>query len=650
MVGGAESSAPDQVRSAPSGLPSPGTAARILLFLISLAGGWVLLFVGFPPRAPDRLPVLLVSLGLALLSVQRPERGILLFSFLFPCVGLLVRLSGGTDPVTWPALLLSGVAAGWCFRFIYDFDSLPDSSRLDRPLRAVLWIWILSTLVAVAHASTLWAAWHGLTGRAVNGEGLLDSEAIRESAFAFSSLLSGAVYFFLLRRSGEAVRGKALGAALLGVCASALAACFQRLGLLPSEARAYWKLTGRLSGAAVDPNSLGVLSGLVLVLALTGSALARTARGRNWLLVPLLVVGLILSGSRTGLLLVILSVPLLLRGRGLSWRLRLAGLAVLLLLLGLFAILAVGAWPGTLPERIAQSFNPNVPMEYRVSARPLLWRAAWHLFQRHPLEGAGLSAFSWQFPDLMREEGRAFPMRDNPGSAYLQALAETGLLGLLMTAAFVTSLAGQALAGVRLLDRNVLRGSAGAAVLAFLVALAVGSHWLAPDVCLLFFLCASVTAASWKAPEKRWIRNARLGGVLLYGAAALAAVLSTGHPEEAFRFSPQIGFHEREIGPGGPFRWTRRRFALWLKPGETRRLRLAHFTPEPRPVELDVTVDRRTVYRRSLEPGESVGLAVHASGSRPRAFLFRVSRGFVPRSLGLSEDRRELGLLSVVPE
>jgi hypothetical protein len=54
----------------------------------------------------------------------------------------------------------------------------------------------------------------------------------------------------------------------------------------------------------------------------------------------------------------------------------------------------------------------------------------------------------------------------------------------------------------------------------------------------------------------------------------------------------------------------------------------------------------RPDYRRSLKAGESVTLALAGSPEAPRAVIFEISRAFVPKRLGLSQDRRELGLLS----
>src|SRR5262249_37610556 len=149
---------------------------------------------------------------------------------------------------------------------------------------------------------------------------------------------------------------------------------------------------------------------------------------RRWLdllAVGVLVGGLLLSGSRSGFLILLLSLAVLIVGRGLPTRLRLAGLGLLATILIVLAILIVRSSPGTIGSRIAESFDPKLSIDYRVSQRPVLWRAAGSLFLSHPIEGEGIGSFSWRFPDLMREDSQRIAMRDNPGSAYIQALGET---------------------------------------------------------------------------------------------------------------------------------------------------------------------------------------------------------------------------------
>ena len=623
---------------------SPSTPIRLLLFLLALSGSWALLMAGFPPGVPDRLPVLAIALALALVAARRPEIGLVLFAFLFPCAGLLVRLFGGTDPSTWPALLFGGLAAGWTFRFIYDFESVTEPSPLDRWLKALVVVWVCATALAVARAATLWAAVRNLSGRAVNSEGLLDAEAIRESVFSLSALAAGAAFYFLLRRSAAAVRERTAHAAIWGVAVSAAAAWLQRFHVLTAETRPFWKLTGRLAGGAVDPNSLGLLCGLVILIFLTRGVRSRSRGGFHLAVVGILVGALLFSGSRSGFLLLLLALAVVVIARGLPARLRLAGLALLCALLLALAVLIVRASPGTVGSRIAESFDPKLSLAYRVSERPVLWRAAGRLIQRRPIEGGGMGSFSWRLPDLMVEENRRLPMRDNPGSAYVQALAETGLVGFLLTAIFALVLGGQAVARIRSLEREPLAGSAGIGLVAFLLASLFGSHWYAPDASLLFFLLASLVASTSPGPDRIGMRGVRAIAVVVYAIAALAGMLATRNPAETFQYSPQIGFHEPERGPDGSFRWTKKNFALWVPAGGNARIRLTHLPPLTQSTELAVRYEGRPLFRRLFLPGDAVTLRLQGAAARPVAFHFTLSHAFVPRRLRISADRRELGL------
>ena len=614
---------------------------RLLLLAATLAGFFGVFSLGFPPASRDRLPLLVLALSLSLWSAWSPHRGLLLFSFLFPLAGAGDRLFGGTDAIAWPVLLFAGFAAGWTFRFLYDFESAPDPSAVDATLRALTAVWTLAALLAVIRARTLWAVARGLSLRAVNREGLLDAAAIRDSVLCLAVLATGVGYFFILRRAGKAARSQALTAALAGVAASAALAVAQRAGAAAGETRAFWKATGRLSGGAVDPNALGLLCGLSLVVVLARLR-ADPARRLLWAgSTLLLIAGLVLSGSRSGLLASGLGLLVLLVVRGRAGRRGLVLSALGMALLVAVAVVFSRGLPGSTGSRLTEVLDPSLSVEYRSSARPLLWASALRLFEHHPLEGAGLGAFSWRLPDLLAERGRALPMRDNPGNAYLQALAETGAIGFLLTAALALALFRFAPAGP---------DGSGAAVAAFLVALLAGSHWFAPDVALLFFLLAAIAAlpsAGTRSPPGGRMRAAL---IVLYAAATVWAGLATLRSDVAFRYRKELGFHAKEIGAGGPFYWTQRRFAILVPPGESTRIRLAHFTPEGASAELTGETEGREVYARTLSPGQAVDLRLNGKSDAARVIRFSLSRAFVPKRLGLSSDRRELGLVAVFPE
>ena len=629
----------------------PGGSARLLLSIASVAGFLVVFAIGFAPASRSRLPILVIALALALLSAWSRERGLVVFAFLFPLAGLGDRLFGGVDAIAWPVLLFSGLAAGWTFRFLYDFESEPDPSRADRTLRALLTVWTLAAALGVVQARTLWALLRRLSLRAVNVEGLPDAAAIRGSVLSYVVLAAGVAFFFLLRRAGSADRERTLFAALAGVAVSSAAAVAERWGIGPGETSGYWRTLGRLSGGAMDPNALGILCGLGVVVA---ADLAVVARGRRRVFAALglamMAAGLVLSGSRSGVALAGIGIFSLLLARGIRVRGRAAALMFGAVLVMGIALLRLSDSRGSAGARLAELFDGSVPVEYRASARPVLWASAVRLFERHPVAGAGLGAFFWQLPNLLAEEGRSLGLRDNPGNAYLQALAETGALGLLLTAALAFVLAREGWAALRDPGASAFSAGAGAAVLGFLAVLLTGSHWFAPDAAFLFFLVAAVMARPQTAERSRWPGRARAFLVAAYAAAAFWSALGTLEPDEAFRYRGQIGFHEREIGQGGDFFWTRRRFALRLEPGQTRRILLAHFTPEGSRVELTAEADGRIVFTRTLEPGASAPLRLFAGPAGPRVFRFTLSRAFVPRRLGVSGDRRELGVVAVFPQ
>jgi O-antigen ligase len=620
----------------------PGTAVRLLLLFLAAAGSAAVLAVGFPRGAPDRLPVLVLSIGFAVAAVARPNRTLAAFGFLFPVAGILARAAGAVDPAAWPVLLFGGLAVGWSFRFLYDFESPPDPSVADPALRALAMVWALATGVAIARAKTWWEIARGLAGRAVNSAGLPEAVAVRASVLTFAILAAGAGFFFLLRRAGAAARLRATRAALAGSANAAFLAVLQAVRILPEETRSFWKVTGRLSGGATDPNALGLLCGLAIPPLLV---LALGTEKRRWAIPAVLsaAAGLVLSGSRSGFLVAALggfaAVLFAPARRRLGAVLVLAALVAILLAAG---VMARGA-PGDVGERLGDLFRPSLSLEDRASSRPILWRAAGVLLRESPVEGGGLGSFAWRLPDLAGAEGRRLALRDNPGSGYLQALAETGILGLVAMLVFVAVLARSAL--LRFRDHP----GESASVLALLLVLLVGSHWLAPEAGLLFFLLAANVAAP--ASERTAGRPGRLLGglVALYAIFASRAVLATNDPAQTFRYSDRAGFYARETGEGGPFSWTRKRFALRVPAGAPGRISLANYSPEGKPVEVAVAAgDGPVLFRRTLPSGAGVRLAL-SPGARPRVFRFALSRSFVPKRLGLA-DRRELGVVAVTPE
>ena len=240
----------------------------------------------------------------------------------------------------------------------------------------------------------------------MNVEGLRDSAAIRESLLPWRCWGRAPGFFFILRRAGAAQRRSALLTALSAAAVSAFAAVLQRLGVLPGETSGFWKMTGRLSGGAIDPNALGLLCALALVVTAARLMSAGPRRAAAAAAAVVLAAGLILSGSRSGLLAAALGFSVLVLSPGVSARARLllgAVGAVLVLAIGLLVV--GGGSGGNVASRVALFFDPRLSVEFRASARPVLWESAVRLFGKEPVAGAGLGAFSWQLPNLLHEQG-----------------------------------------------------------------------------------------------------------------------------------------------------------------------------------------------------------------------------------------------------
>ena len=202
-----------------------------------------------------------------------------------------------------------------------------------------------------------------------------------------------------------------------------------------------------------------------------------------------------------------------------------------------------------------------------------------------------------------RRGGRSLPLRDNPGNAYLQALAETGAIGFLLTLALAAVLAREAVAALARWRDGAARGAGcGAGVLGFLVALAWARTGSRPTSALALLLFAAVRRARTRGARNSaaWPRRGPPGRPSPSTRPPRSSPRSRRfRRSEAFRYRRGIGFHGKEEGPGGPFYWTRRRVRD-PRACRARRCawRLAHYTPEGRSVELSAEADGRTVLSR----------------------------------------------------
>ncbi|MDE2479829.1 MAG: O-antigen ligase C-terminal domain-containing protein, partial [Betaproteobacteria bacterium] len=158
-------------------------------------------------------------------------------------------------------------------------------------------------------------------------------------------------------------------------------------------------------------------------------------RGRAllaWLASAALTWALVVSGSRTGTVHVVMLALLVLLAWRRPWRDPRMGalLAAPLLYLAWWAALHLADHLGWISDLSALSRQIDQP----VNARSIIWRDAWEVFRMHPLRGWGWGQIGWGLEQASLA-GRLHPLPleniDNAHDLLLQLLAETGVVGTL---------------------------------------------------------------------------------------------------------------------------------------------------------------------------------------------------------------------------
>jgi O-antigen ligase len=247
-------------------------------------------------------------------------------------------------------------------------------------------------------------------------------------------------------------------------------------------------------GPYVNRNHFAGFIELILPLAFVPLVLGRVRRER-WPVVGLFAVvpigALFLSVSRGGIVsfgveLAVLALVMIQRramGRQLF-----AGAVVLLLALLMVSWLGVG--------ELQQRFSSFQPLEATAGKRASMRRDTWQIFLHHPLSGTGLGTLQIVYPAYETlYDGKIVNHTHND---YLEALAETGLLGGLCCAWFLAILVSQSLKRFREINHSfagALQLSGLVACSGFLVHGLVDFNLHIPSNALLFFLMAHLAAS-----------------------------------------------------------------------------------------------------------------------------------------------------------
>jgi O-antigen ligase len=310
-------------------------------------------------------------------------------------------------------------------------------------------------------------------------------------------LLAGLIFLFLCAqvfRTPQDWRGFVWFGMGLGFFMSV----FAILQHLTSNGKLYWFRELRSGGLPFGPfanrNHFAGFAELVLPLALVPLVLGRVRRERRavvGLFAVLPIAALFLSASRGGIVSFLVQLALvaylLLRRRGLGKHL-LGAAAVLLAALLMVTWLGVG--------QILQRFSSLQPLEVTAGKRAAMRKGTWHLFLDHPLTGTGLGTLQIAYPPYETlYDGRIVNHTHND---YLEALAETGVLGGLCCAWFLAVLLLKSLSRIHqnkysLLDALQISGIVACA--GFLVHALVDFNFHIPSNLWLFLLMAHLATA-----------------------------------------------------------------------------------------------------------------------------------------------------------
>jgi O-antigen ligase len=251
-------------------------------------------------------------------------------------------------------------------------------------------------------------------------------------------------------------------------------------------------------GPYVNRNHFAGFVELILPLALVPLVLGRV-RQERWLVVGLFAVvpigALFLSVSRGGIVsfgveLAVLALVMI-RRRTMGKQL-IAGAAVLLLAVLMVSWLGVG--------QLLQRFSSFQSLEANAGKRASMRRDTWQIFLHHPFTGTGLGTLQIVYPPYESlYDGKIVNHSHND---YLEALAETGILGGLCCAWFLGVLFSESLRRLRQLDNSfagTLQLSGLVACTGFLVHGLVDFNLHIPSNAFLFFLMAHLSTSEFQS-------------------------------------------------------------------------------------------------------------------------------------------------------
>jgi O-antigen ligase len=422
--------APSPPRSATPGGAVAALDARPWLWQIGLT---VLTVVfGLVAGVQPRLAILVALAGvLGALIFANLVFGLCVFTVI-SFLDVLPQLAGGFPVTKGLGLLLVG---SWLLRRISERQTRDDEGGL------------LAQRPAVAAALMLFLTWTVFSMLWAERSSSAADSLVR---FALNFALFPIVFTTLrTRRQIEAVFGSfvlgALIAAAWGVATGTAAA-------------------GRLGGAGLNPNQLGVplAAGIVLAAALSANRASHA-------LVRLAALGAAV-GCMAGMFSTVSRQAVVGLGVALLVTPFVAGRGRRLVAVGLVALAFGGGvvWLGLIaPSSSVQRITHGD--KYGGNGRQDLWRVGWRMVRAHPVQGVGAGNFPVSSVHYLLQPGRTtedsliVDQPKVPHNIYLNVVAELGLVGLTLFSVILASCLWSALAAARTFARS---GDATAEILA----------------------------------------------------------------------------------------------------------------------------------------------------------------------------------------
>jgi len=252
------------------------------------------------------------------------------------------------------------------------------------------------------------------------------------------------------------------------------------------EALVHLHQTRRINTTFTDVNAAGALFVLMIPVAV-GLVGVRGYRWLPWTMSPFLLAGAWLSGSRTALAMLPVSIAILVIARTSRRGARgLAAAAALLMGVTALSVLVVLAYPRT-------AAHGSIFVAYGV--RYDLLTTTLRMAREAPLFGVGIGRYydrSREFmPPRLRRQYRA----QNAHNQFLQVLGELGVVGLGGFAAMIAVGVGPAVRMLARRARDPLLAGVTIGCMTFLL-IALGMHpLLTPEVAIVFYLVLGLTRA-----------------------------------------------------------------------------------------------------------------------------------------------------------